>query len=166
MTYAITRENVLDWLHSFGRDMKLQCDPSAHPYDDPKRAAPFKRYYPAVREAWKMVKGGADELEVIRWLLQHIRGGVECNHLRLMEKALLGKFETSRFDNLKKGFHWVTYQGDFYGVDTGDHLNLPRVRRIANQYLSEEERKLEGAQAIAAQMPNPCTRIIRPIHVS
>ena len=161
MAYSVTRENLLDLLVSHGREMKMMCNPSSHPYDDPRRAAPYKAKVAAAREAWKRLKGGADELEVVQWLHKQTIG----EGIHLWEAALLGEFETEQFSNLK-GFNWITYQGDFYGVSAGDDLNLPHVRRIANKYLSEEERKLEGAQAIAAQMPNPCTRIIRPIHVS
>lgn len=166
-TYYITKPNLLDLIESFGRDMKSLTYPSAHPYDDAKRAKSYEPKYQAARQAWKCIRGDIDPLKVVKSLI-NTTCGIEANQSRLLESALLGDFEWSeeKFKNPPKGFHWVTYQGDFYGVSSGDHLNLPHVQRLANEYLPEEKRVLGGAQAIANMMPNPCTRITRPIQVS
>lgn len=159
----MTRENLLDWLHSFGRDMKYQMHPSAHPYDDAERARPYRRHYANVRQAWARVHTGDDPVEVMEWLLSTLTG-IESNHVRLVIRALKGELEKTAEEiaSIDRGHVWLTYGGDFYSVMAGDRLNLPRVNRVANQYLPKELRRVDGSRAVADMLQNPCTRITAP----
>lgn len=38
----VTKENLLDWVESHGRNMLMLTVPSAHPYDDERRAKPYE----------------------------------------------------------------------------------------------------------------------------
>jgi len=165
--YFVTRDNMLDVIHSIGLDMKGLTSPYSHPYDDERRAAPYVPKYHACRLAWARLKRGDDMLQVVKDLHKAM-SGIEANGCSLLESALTGKFEWTQdqFTNLPDGIHRVTYKGDYYTVRSGDRLNLPSVHRHGNAYRDEADRKLEGAQEIANLMPNPCTRIIRPIPVS
>lgn len=162
----ITHENVLDLLESFTRRMKSLTNPCAHPYDDPARAKPYEAHYLNARRAWLAVKNGEDPVTVIRQLHSKIHGG-EQNSLNLYVLALTGKFERADtwFGTLpcEIEHHWVTNEGDFYGVRNGDPLNLGSVERIANKDMPSERINIKGSQRLAGLMPNHCTRVIHPV---
>lgn len=172
-TYHITRENLLDLIESLGREMKHMCSPYAHPYDDARRAAPYPAKYEACRKAWQGLKNGQDPLIVVRWLLKQAKG-VHENQVSLWEHALRGDFAQTEAwfaapRESHEGWcssHWVTCNGDFYHVDFGNDLNVPRVERIANKYMPDDRCKTTGARALADLMPNPCTRVRTSVHAS
>jgi hypothetical protein len=159
--YYVTKQNLLDLIQSHGLEMKMLMCPDCHPYSDAKRAEPYEARYKAAQTAWRRVVQS----------LKMCNPGPHANHMSLWEHALLGHFEKDeaffRTGSEKFANHdWVTYKGDFYSVDFGNYLNIPRVHRIANEHLPEERCKLDGAQEIAGMMPNPCTRVSVQIQVS
>lgn len=160
MSKFITQENLLDIVHSMGKGFKWKCHPSAHPYDDEARTVPYKRMYQAARIAWLEIKNGVNPITVIEDLRDQCVG-VEANGCDRLLQALKGDYEVTSefFTQPKKGFTRVTYNGDYYHINSGDRLNRPIVQRVANQHLPEEQVNLQGSLEIAGMMPNPCTRI-------
>lgn len=156
----ISKENLLSLIHCLGLEMKALTSPYSHPYDDERRAKPYVEHHKSCQRAYWLALNN-DVAEALEALSTVPRSN-------LIAMAVAGGCEQPEefFKNMRaSSFHWVTYKGDFYGVSAGDRLNLPCVHRVANEYLPKELKTIEGCKAIAAMMPNPCTRITAPIQV-
>lgn len=167
MTDHITRDNLLANIHSLGCQLVQYANPGFYAFEDRVLAKGYQPKVAAARRAYAAIRDGADMCATLAQLQQDLVTGVECNRCRLLQAALDGKYAKTadQLANLDKGFYWVTYNGDFYGVNTGDCLNLPRVDRRANRNVPPEYQDTTGAQAIADMLPNPCTRVRRSVQV-
>ena len=156
----MTKSNILDNIRSIGEKMNRDADPSSYSFERRDRAEGFVAKVEACRAAWIRVQRGDDPLHVLRWLDKKL---IFENSVGLVVAAVEGRFEHP-ISELKAGFHWITFEGDLYGVDMGNRLNVPSVFRVANRNLPRTAAKVtEGSQKIAAMIPNPCTRITAPV---
>jgi len=166
----ITRQNILDLIHSAGLEMKAKASPSYWSHEDRERAKRHEPILKACRRAWTEVNKGEEIFSSLKRLIRDL--GSESNCLRLALEGTTGKFERSEEqirepmktnawgeDAKGDGFFWLTFEGDLFGVNRGDKLNLPSVHRVANANLPKEKQKTAGAAKIASLLPNPCTRI-------
>ena len=78
----ITKENLLDAIETFGRDIVRMSKPNYWSYEDVYKADSWKKLVPIARQAYRMVRDG-DEIKGLVFLKDHLPG-IMANHINLL----------------------------------------------------------------------------------
>lgn len=146
----ISQSNLLDLIESKGRDIATHASPNYWRHGEHSRAEPYKRALVRLRQLWvRMSKAETPDQQLA--VLNELCRVYDCaNFGRLLRMY----HETPDITvNGPCPHQWCTFEGDLFWVSRGDHNNRPRVRRVANEHMPNDRKKLDGATRLAELVP-------------